>query len=159
MRINPTSTRRLVMFDVQTIHTTIQTTARDQDQPSPEVTAGTEVITSIQMIVDDGMQVTEAKFYGAAERQLLEQFWRLVRPHDVFVGRSVASRIAFVRRRSWNVGLIPSTEVCLRTIYQHGTLETVGPSGGSDAGYRSAEVLASLLGLLGSHPHPESGDR
>ena len=146
MTINPTSTRRIVIID-------IQATVPNQAQPNPGVPAGTEVITRIQLIVDDGMQVTEAAFSGAPEQDLLRGFWGAVQPGDVFYGYRVVDLLAQLRRRTWACGLLPSRELDLATVYQHSTADTAGPrSNDGDSSYRSAEALACLLGLPGNRP-------
>ena len=55
MNINPTSTRRTVVIEIQTGIT-------GEALHNLKAAAGTEVITSIQLIADDGMQVIEAVF-------------------------------------------------------------------------------------------------
>ena len=141
MTINPTSTRRIVVID-------IQATVPNHALPNPKAAAGTEVITSIQMIVDDGMQVTQAVFSGAAEIDLLRDFWEVVRPDDVFFGYQVAYLLALLRQRAWAWDLLPSREITLSAVYRHHTVDTAAlRSSTSDARYRSAEALASVLGL------------
>jgi hypothetical protein len=131
----------------------IQTRTTDEAPPNLEAAAGTEVITDIRMIADDGMQVMETTLQNAAEKDLLRQFWQLVQPHDVFYGRNISSSVASLRRASWKLDLIPSPGVDLRAIYEHSTVDMRGqePSSG-DAGYRSAGALACLLGLPGNGP-------
>jgi hypothetical protein len=89
MKINPTSTRRIVVIE-------IQTGINDEDQASLKAATGTEVITCIQLIADDGVQVIEAVFSGAPERVLLRDFWGAVRRGDVFYGYQVMDRLALV---------------------------------------------------------------
>jgi hypothetical protein len=141
MTINPTSTRRIVVID-------IQTTVPNRAQPSPAAPAGTEVATYIQLIADDGMQVTGAIFSDAPERDLLRGFWDAVRPGDVFYGYRVVDRLALLRQRTWALDLVPSRDLDLRTVYGHDTVDTaILRSSTGGAGYRSAQVLASVLGL------------
>jgi hypothetical protein len=143
MNINPTSTRRTVVIEIQTGIT-------GEALHNLKAAAGTEVITSIQLIADDGMQVIEAVFSGAPERDLLRDFWGAVRRDDVFYGYQVVDRLVLLRRRTWAWGLIPSRELDLPRVYQHSTVDTAGlRSSASDAGYRSAEAPISLLGLPG----------
>jgi hypothetical protein len=99
-------------------------------------------------MVDDGIEVTATSFSGTAEIDLLRGFWQRVRPYDVFYGYNIADRLAFLRRRSWILGLIPSHELDLRTVYRHDAFDT-SPlrSSTGDAGYHSTQALASVLGL------------
>jgi hypothetical protein len=146
MIINPTSARRIVVIDVQTA-------VPHRAQSNPAVPAGTEVVTCIQMIVDDGIQATETIFSGAPERDLLRGFWGAVRAGDVFYGYLVVDRLALLRRRTWAWGLIPSRELDLPRVYQHRTVDTAGlRPNATDARYRSAGALANLLGLPESRP-------
>jgi hypothetical protein len=141
MNINPTSTRRTVVIDIQTRIT-------DEALHNLKAAAGTEVITSIQLIADDGMQVIEAVFSGAPERDLLRDFWGAVRRGEVFYGYQVVDRLVLLRRRTWASGLLPSRELDLPRVYQHITVDTARlRSSAGDAGYHSAQALASVLGL------------
>lgn len=73
-----------------------------------------------------------------------------MQPHDVFVGQGITNQLAFLRRPSWELGLIPSQEIGLNTVYQH---ETVDPASlraiTCDNEYGSAEALLSLFDLPG----------
>ena len=149
MNLSPTRSRRTVMLEIQTAKT-------DQQQPDHARYAGAEVITCIQMISNDGMQVTEAVFYGAAERDLLRGFWGAVQTDDVFYGYRVVDCLDLLRQRAWTWGLIPSREIDLRKVYRHDTVNTaVTRSSADDAGYRRAEALAHLLGLPEIHSSKE----
>ena len=143
MNINPTSTRRIVVIEIQTGIT-------GEALHNLKAAAGTEVITSIQMIVDDGTQVAESVFSGAPEQDLLRGFWDAVRPDDVFYGYRVVDRLAHLRRRTWTLGLIPSRELSLPRLYRHDVVDTGGiRSSAGNAGHRSATALVSVLGLTG----------
>jgi hypothetical protein len=89
---------------------------------------------------------TEDSFSNAAEIDLLRGFWQVVRSHDVFVGYGIAKDLAFLRQRSWEVGLIPSLEIDLHTVYQH---ETLDPASlrviAEDREYSDAEALVHLF--------------
>jgi len=142
MNINSPKSQRTFMLEVQTA-------TADQYQFGHTPSATTRTIVCIDTAVDDGVAVIEAHLYGAAEKDLLRQFWQLVHPRDVFYGRNVADRLAFLRQRTWKVGLIPSSEVDLRAIYQHNIRDRTGLSLiTGDAGYSSAEALLIVLGLL-----------
>ena len=96
------------------------------------------------------MQVAQAVFSGAPEQDLLRGFWGAVQPNDLFYGYRVIDLLAQLRRRTWACGMLPSRELDLATVYQHSTVDTAGPrSSTGDARLRSAEALASLLGLPG----------
>jgi hypothetical protein len=149
MKINPTESQRIVLLD-------IQSDDRDQPPSSNSRAVQAEFIVCINIVVDNGTRVTEAKFHSATEKDLLREFWQAVHPHDVFFGRNIASRLEFVRQRSWKAGLIPSPGVNLRALYLHHTVETgAPPSSADDGGYRSAGALAYLLGLPGNRPEPK----
>ena len=135
MNLNPTESRRTVMLDIQTLYT-------EQPHPGRTRAAGTESIVCICIVIDDGIQVTEATLHNATEKDLLREFWQAVHPHDVFFGRNIASRLAFVRQRGWKVGLIPSSEVSLRAVYLHNTVDTgAPPSSADDGGYRDRKSV------------------
>jgi len=92
----------------------------------------------------------EAVFYAAPERDLLRGFWSAVQPDDVFYGNQVFDRLGLLRRRTWAWGLIPARELDLPRVYQHRMVDTAGlPSGAGDSTFRSAEALATVLGLSG----------
>src|ERR1035441_5673093 len=119
MKINPTSTRRIVVIDIQTRTT-------DEALPNLKAAAGTEVITGIQVTVDDGALVVVASFADAAEIDLLRDFWEVVQPDDVFYGCQALDRLVLLRRRTWAWGLIPSRELSLPMVYRHDVVETGG---------------------------------
>lgn len=151
MKINPTSTRRIVVID-------IRTTVTDQARPSSTVAVGTEVITCIQMIVDDGVQVRAAVFSRASEGDLLRGFWGAVRPGDVFYGYRVVNLLEYLRQRTWALDLVPARDLDLRTVYGHDTFDTAAlRSSAGDAQYRSAGALAYLLVLPGNRPGAKRG--
>jgi hypothetical protein len=102
------------------------------------------------MLVDDGKVVKEAHFSGAAEISLLREFWGAVQPDDLFYGYQVVDHLAFLRKRTWALDLIPSRELDLRTMYGHDAIDTaILRSSIGGAGYRSAQALVSVLGLTG----------
>jgi hypothetical protein len=134
----------------RTVELSIQTIGIDQSQVNRGRSGGTGIIVSIGVIVDDGMDVTEDSLSDASEIDLLRGFWHVVRPHDVFVGYGIAKDLAVLRQRTWKVGLIPSREIDLRTVYQHQMLDPASlraMTGGTEDG--SAEALLSLFGLPG----------
>jgi hypothetical protein len=141
MTLNPTKYRRTLMVDVKTTNPT-------QPEPNPAVFPSTDVIAYVQLIADDGIQVVEAVFSGAPERDLLCGFWGAVRPDDVFYGCNAVERLAQLRQRTWATGLLSSGELDLRKIYRCAVVDTAGPRPtSSNARYRSAEALAVLLRL------------
>jgi hypothetical protein len=139
MTLNLTESKRTVVLEIQTI---------DANQPERNCagSAGTGIIIAIGVIVDDGMEITEDSFSNASEIDLLRGFWHVVRSHDVFVGYGIAKDLAFLRQRSWEVGLIPSLEIDLNTVYQHETLDP-GSLGviADDREYSDAEALVYLF--------------
>ena len=141
MKINPTSTRRIIVIDIQTRTT-------DQATPNLKAAVATEVITGIQMIADDGIQIREASLSDAAEIDLLRDFWEAVQPNDLFYGYRIDDLLALLRRRTWELDLVPSRDLDLRTVYGHDTVDTaILRSSTGTAGYRSAQALASVLDL------------
>jgi hypothetical protein len=139
MTINPTESKRTVVLEIQTI---------DANQPKPNCagSASTGIIIAIGVIVDDGMEITEDSFSNASEIDLLRGFWHVVRSHDVFVGYGIAKDLAFLRQRSWEVGLIPSLEIDLNTVYQHETLDPASLGViADDREYSDAEALVYLF--------------
>ena len=92
------------------------------------------------------MEITEDSFSNASETDLLRGFWHVVRSHDVFVGYGIAKDLAFLRQRSWEVGLIPSLEIDLNTVYQHETLDPASLGViADDREYSDAEALVFLF--------------
>jgi hypothetical protein len=141
MILDPILPKRTLVLCVQTI---------DAELPQPDRAAsgGAGTIVAIEVIIDDGMEVTEDCFSNPSEIDLLQEFWNVVRPNDVFVGYGIAKDLAVLRQRSWVVGLIPSLEIDLRTVYQHQTLDPASlraMTGGTEDG--CAEALLSLFGL------------
>ena len=99
------------------------------------------------------MESTEDSFSNASEIDLLREFWHAVLPHDVFVGHGITNQLAFLRRRSWELGLVPSQEIDLKTVYQHETLDPASLRAiTGDNEYGSAEALLSLFGLSRKTP-------
>jgi hypothetical protein len=146
MTINSLPPKRTVVLTIQTV---------DNDQPQPDhprsASAGTMV--AIEVTVDDGTQVTEYNSSNRSEVDLLREFWNVVQPDDVFVGHGVATQLAFLRLRSWDLGLIPSREIDLRTVYQLQTLDPASlrvMTGGTE--YGSAEALLYIFVLPGRTP-------
>jgi hypothetical protein len=140
MNVNPTKSRRTVVLNIETAH-------NNQTEPNLEASADDEVITGIH-IVEDGAQVTETSFAGAAEINLLGEFWGATQTDDVFFGYEVVDRLALLRRRTWVLDLVPSRDLDLRTVYGHDTVDTAAVrSSTGGAGYCSAQALASVLGL------------
>jgi hypothetical protein len=141
MNMSPTESRRTVALDIQTTDT-------DQPQPNRNKSAGTETVTCICIVIDDGTRVTEATFSGASEINLLREFWGAVQTDDLFYGYQVADRVALLRQRTWALDLVPARGLDLRTVYRHDTFDTAAlPLSAGEAGYRSAQALASVLGL------------
>jgi hypothetical protein len=146
MTINPPESKRTVVLEIQTVH-------GDQPQPDHSKSASAGIIIAIGVIVDDGTRVTENSFCNAAEIDLLREFWLAVQPHDVFVGHGITNQLAFLRRRSWELGLIPSQEIDLNNVYQHETLDPASLRAiTGENEYGSAEALLSLFGLPGKIP-------
>jgi hypothetical protein len=143
MNLNPTESRRIVMLDVQT-------TDADQPQSDPNRSTPTATVIKIHIIVDDGIQITEADFSAATELELLREFWAAVKPDDMFYGYAALDRLALLRRRSWTQHLIPSRGLNLAAVYRHIVVDTSLPSLASDTGHRRAETLVAVLGLTGS---------
>jgi hypothetical protein len=150
MNLSPTESRRIMMLDIQTVET-------DSPQSDHIKYTGTEVITGIQVTVDDGGRVAVATFSDAAEIDLLRNFWGAVQPDDMFYGCQIFDRLFLLRRRTWACGLIPSRELSLSMVYRHDVVDTDGVgSNASDAGHRSAEALVSVLGLRTRAPNAEN---
>jgi hypothetical protein len=146
MTINSIPTKRTAVLRIETI-------GIDQPQLNRGRSSGTGIIVAIEVTVDDGTQVTEYNFSNASEINLLREFWHVILGHDVFVGHSIANQLAFLRRRSWDLGLIPSREIDLCTVYQHQTLDPASlrlMTGGTE--YGSAEALIYIFGLPGKTP-------
>jgi hypothetical protein len=143
LTLSPMESRRTVVLDIQTTHP-------DQPQPDRTKAAGTETVTCIWIVIDDGTRITETTFSGGTEINLLREFWGAVQADDVFYGYQAVDCVALLRRRAWAWGLLPSREITLSAMYRHQTVDTAGlRSSTGGARYRSSEALASVLGLCG----------
>ena len=81
-------------------------------------------ITRISVLFSDHKRITEETFMDSDEAILLSRFWRAMQPNDRIYGADVAGQLEFVRRRSWSLRVIPSTEICLRQVYCHELCDT-----------------------------------
>lgn len=79
MKIKPTTTRRNVVLDIETI-------SLDPAVPDGALSALTGRIACICLLVDDGEAVTEHAFIDPDEALLLDQFWNVIRPTDLLIG-------------------------------------------------------------------------
>lgn len=79
MKINPKTTRRNVVLDIETV-------SLDPAVPDGALSAITGRIACICLLVDDGETVTERAFIDPEEAVLLGQFWNTVRPTDLLIG-------------------------------------------------------------------------
>ena len=92
--------------------------------PKNTQSATTGVIACICILIDDGARITETSFSARDEISLLRDFWKAIQPNDLFIGHDIDNCLAFLRKRSWELDIIPSREIDLRNVYRHDTLDT-----------------------------------
>ena len=101
------SPSRIVTFDIETVSLT--------DDPQGAFNAMDGRIVCICMIVDNAIELTPLAIADQDERKLLTRFWASVTENDLLVGHNIADfDIAFIRQRSWILGVEPSFKVNLR---------------------------------------------
>ena len=140
MNIAPSASRRNVVL-------TMETSSNDSSGPEVSTTAKTEYL-CICLLIDDGVDLTEACFEGSDQAEVLGNFWQRVQAHDQVIGYNVDDRMAFLRQRSWELDLVPSRQTDLRKIYSHNMLDTMTLWASSgDCDHLTTEELAQLLGV------------
>jgi DNA polymerase elongation subunit (family B) len=135
-----TQSRRLVALDIETVSLT-------PTDPKGALDALAGRIVCIGLLFDDGENVTEQALIDQDERRILEQFWKLIQPTDVFVGHNVLGfDLPFILQRSWILRVQPSREVNLRKYYTTEVFDTmqVWTNWGSKG--VKLDVLAGALG-------------
>lgn len=76
----------------------------------------TSRIACISLLIDDGKTMAEMNLVNPDERELLRQFWSLLKTTDVFIGYSVLNRgLRFIRERSWILNVRPTRRIDLST--------------------------------------------
>lgn len=116
MIFKPTRSRRNVLLAVQTTKVAANQTGRR----SREIRS----VTRISALFADHERITEGLFKNADEAILLCRFWTAIRPNDRIFGADIVNGLELVRRRSWDLRVIPSEEIHLRQIYCHELWDT-----------------------------------
>jgi hypothetical protein len=65
----------------------------------------------------DHESITEGLYTDKDEATLLRQFWQAIRPSDRIFAADVEKTLSLIRRRSWDLNLIPSLEIDLCKVY------------------------------------------
>jgi hypothetical protein len=116
MIFKPTRSRRNVLLAVQTTKVAAnQTGRRSREMRS---------VTRISALFAEHERITEGVFMDEDEAKLLGRFWRAIRPNDRIIGSDIANGLKLIRRRSWDLKVIPSAEIHLRQVYCHEILDT-----------------------------------
>lgn len=118
MNLKPTPDRANVFLDVET-------TTLDNDNPNGALSALTGRIVCVCTLRDDGTHLTEQTFIGRDEAQLLQGFWRSLKPSDTLIGHNALNfDLTFIRQRSWIQGIRPSRRIDLRRFYTRDVVDT-----------------------------------
>ena len=141
MKIKPTTTRRNVVLDVETV-------SLDPAVPDVALSVLTGRIACICLLIDDGEAVTEHAFIAPDEPVLLDQFWNEIRPTDLLIGFNLyAFDLPFIRQRCWVLGVRPSRRIDLRRFYSQDFLDLMQLwSNWGATKFPSLDALASALG-------------
>lgn len=111
MRIRPTPTRRNVVIDIETV-------SLDPSDAKGALSAVTGRIVCICLLIDDGNEVQELALVGYDEADILNKFWKVIQPEDVFIGFNLLNfDLLFIRQRSWVLGVRPSRKLDLKRFY------------------------------------------
>jgi len=70
-------------------------------------------IARISAFFVDHESITEGLYTDKDEATLLRQFWQAIRPSDRIFAADVEKTLSLIRRRSWDLNLIPSLEIDL----------------------------------------------
>lgn len=107
MKVNPSPERRHVFLRIATVPI-------DPGDLAGGRSAVTGRIACIGLLVDDGELVTEASLVHEDERVIVDSFWKIIEPNDVFVAFGLLDfDLPFIRQRSWLLGLCPTRRIDL----------------------------------------------
>src|SRR5579884_805004 len=117
MRIKPTTQRRNVTIDIETV----PLSSADHDGA---LSALTGRIVCIAMLIDDGRTVEDVALIDPDERSILTQFWEALRRTDLLIGYNILNfDLPFIRQRSWISSVKPSRRIDLRRYYTQDVLD------------------------------------
>jgi len=119
MNLRPTPDRANVYLD-------IETASLDNKNPDGALSALTGRIVCIVTLTDDGTTLKEQAFAGQDEAEMLQAFWRSVKPGQCFVGHNALNfDLPFIRQRSWILNVRPSRRIDLRRFYTQDVIDTL----------------------------------
>jgi DNA polymerase III epsilon subunit-like protein len=113
--------RRLVVLDIETV-------ALDPADEKGALNALTGRIVCIGMLTDEDGKLTELALIDEHEHRLLEQFWASLRTSgaDLLIGHNILNfDLAFIRQRSWILGVPPSRQIDVRRYYTGEVVDTL----------------------------------
>jgi predicted PolB exonuclease-like 3'-5' exonuclease len=110
--------QRTVAMDIETI-------SLSSDEKGA-LSAITGRIVCICLLVDDGCAIREIAIASEDERQIITEFWNAIRPTDILVGHNIlAFDLAFLRQRSWILGIRPTRQIDTRKYYTTDVADTL----------------------------------
>jgi hypothetical protein len=111
--------RRTVVLDIETV-------SLDAADERGALDAMTGRVVCVAMLIDDGEAVTELIFAGENEQLVLAEFWGAIKANDLVVGHNVLDfDLAFLRQRSWILGIQPSRTFDVRRYYTLDVIDTL----------------------------------
>jgi hypothetical protein len=116
MTFKPTKTQRSVLH-------AIKFTKCSDAQPRSN-SIDTMRVTAISALFADCDTTTVEIFSDQHEADLLRHFWLSMRANDRIFAANVAEGISMLRRRAWDLDVLPSPEIDLRSVYDVEMLDT-----------------------------------
>lgn len=110
--------RRTVAMDIETV-------SLSADEKGALSAIGGRIV-CICLLVDDGCAMREIAIASADERHIVCEFWRAIRPTDILVGHNIlAFDLAFIRQRSWILGIRPTRQIDTRKYHTTDVADTL----------------------------------
>lgn len=132
--------RRTVAMDIETV-------SLSSDEKAA-LSALSGRIVCICLLLDDGCMIREIAIASEDERQIIGEFWAAIRPTDVLVGHNLLEfDLAFIRQRSWVLGIRPSRAIDERRFYTRDVIDTLELW--ANWGHKKGATLNALATVLG----------
>jgi hypothetical protein len=109
MIFTPTESKRNVVLALQVVRTKA-TRSKFQSTETPR-------IARIRAFFADHECITEDFYNDNDEATLLRRFWKAIHASDRIFAADVQRCLSLIRRRSWDLDVIPSPEIDLRRVY------------------------------------------
>ena len=116
MIFKPTKSKRNVVLALQFVGTKA-TQSRFLSSQAPR-------ITRICALFADHESITEGLYNDEDEATLLRQFWQAINASDRIFAADVEKSLSLLRQRSWDLDVIPYSEIDLRRVYCHELWDT-----------------------------------